>query len=279
MNTKEKLKLYQVDAFTSEMFKGNPAGVCLPLKELSPELMQNIAIEMNLSETAFAVPLDSESHRDATRFGLRWFTPGCEVPLCGHATLATSHVLFEEVGVKTDELEYDSLSGSLKANKQPDGIRLDFPLNTLEPVEAPSELMNAMGIKEWEEVEYCGTTQNYLVRVETSAILKGIEPDFQAMLTAPTPLRVVGVVLTSPGEDGYDFFSRYICPWVGINEDPVTGMAHTMLTDYWSRKLGKKEMKAYQASQRGGELIVRRAGDRAHLIGKAVTVFRTELEV
>lgn len=279
MPNRDKLRLYQVDAFTTEIFKGNPAGVCLPHEELPSDLMQKIAIEMNLSETAFPVPMDASAHEDATHFGLRWFTPGCEVPLCGHATLATSHVLFEELGVKTDEILYDSLSGPLKATREADGIRLDFPLNILKPADAPRELMSAMGLTEWEEVEYCEITENLLVRVESPAKLKAIVPGFQQMLDAATPMKVVGVVLTSPGEGGYDFISRYICPWVGVNEDPVTGLAHTMLADYWSRKLGKDEMKAYQASQRGGELTVRRVGDRAHLIGNAVTVFSTRLEM
>jgi PhzF family phenazine biosynthesis protein len=274
-----KLMLFQVDAFTTAPFKGNPAGVCLPVQELPVDLMQSIALEMNLSETAFAVPAGGDSHADADRFKLRWFTPACEVPLCGHATLATSHVLFEEVGVRTDAITYDSMSGPLRAIREEDGIRLDFPLNTLEPADVPLELMSATGIGAWEDVEYCERTRNLLVRVHSPADLKAIEPNFQAMLDAATPWPVVGVVLTSPGELGYDFFSRYICPWVGVNEDPVTGLAHTMLTDYWSRKLGKNEMRAYQASRRGGELIVRREGDRAHLIGKAVTIFRTFLEV
>jgi PhzF family phenazine biosynthesis protein len=243
------------------------------------ELMQNIALEMNLSETAFAVPAEGGVHEEAKLFNLRWFTPACEVPLCGHATLATSHVLFEEISVKTKEIAYDSLSGPLKAIKETDGIRLDFPLNTLEPADAPLELMSAMGVDEWEEVEYCRKTQNMLVRLRSPAELRAIEPNFQAMLDAAAPWPVVGVVLTSPGDGEYDFLSRYVCPWVGVNEDPVTGMAHTMLADYWSRKLGKNEMQAYQASPRGGELIVRRAGDRAHLIGKAVTIFHTRLEI
>jgi PhzF family phenazine biosynthesis protein len=274
-----KLRLYQVDAFTDELFKGNPAGVCLPTEELPAELMQNIAIEMNLSETAFPVPVGSGLHKASDHFKLRWFTPGCEVPLCGHATLATSHVLFEELHIDTDEIKYDSLSGLLKAVKEEEGIRLDFPLNTLDPTEAPIEVLQAMHISEWEEVEYCETTQNLLVRVASPNKLAAIEPDIAALLRAPQPMKIVGVVITSPGEGEFDFFSRYICPWVGVNEDPVTGMAHTMLTDYWSRKLGKDEMRAYQASKRGGKLTVRRVDDRAHLIGRAVTVFRTYLEI
>ncbi len=273
------MDLYQVDAFTDEMFKGNPAGVCLITEELPDALMQDIAREMNLSETAFPLPLDGKPHGESERFRLRWFTPGCEVPLCGHATLATSHVLFNELGRTGDTIDYDSLSGPLKAIREPDGIRLDFPLNRLEPCDAPVELLRAMRIDDWVEVEYCRVTENLLVRVESAAKLKAIEPNFGEMLHAPQPMKIVGVVLTSPGEGGYDFFSRYICPWVGVDEDPVTGLAHTMLTDYWSRKLGKDEMRAYQASRRGGSLIVRRVGDRAHLIGKAVTVFRTRLEV
>lgn len=279
MTSDMRLRLYQVDAFTDEIFKGNPAGVCLPNEALPVELMQNIAIEMNLSETAFPVPVGDRAHKETDHFNLRWFTPGCEVPLCGHATLATSHVLFDELCVDTDEIRYESLSGPLKAIREEGGIRLDFPLNKLEPVEAPRELMSAMHIDEWEEVEYCERTENLLVRLESPEKLRAIEPNFGEMLHAPQPMVIVGVVLTSPGEGGYDFFSRYICPWVGVDEDPVTGMAHTMLADYWSRKLGKEEMRAYQASRRGGSLTVRRVGERAHLIGKAVTVFKTWLEI
>jgi PhzF family phenazine biosynthesis protein len=272
-------KLYQVDAFASELFGGNPAGVCLITQELPDELLQKIAMEMNLSETAFPLPLNGAKHSGTDRFNLRWFTPACEVPLCGHATLATSHVLFEEIGVSSDELKYQSLSGPLKAIREPEGIRLDFPLNRLEPVDAPLELMSALGIEDWDAVEYCEVTENMLVRVGSTDTLAAIEPDFQALLNAAAPWPVCGVVLTSHGKDGFDFFSRYFAPWVGVDEDPVTGMAHTMLTDYWSRTLNKNELRAYQASKRGGEMTVRRVDDRAHLIGKAITVFRTELDV
>ncbi len=275
----ETFKLFQVDAFTSEIFKGNPAGVCLITKELPDRLLQNIAMEMNLSETAFPLPIDADSHSSAGHFKLRWFTSACEVPLCGHATLATSHVLFEEIGVSTDELKYDSLSGPLKAIREQGGIRLDFPLNTLEPADAPLELMRALCIGDYEAVEYCAKTEVVLVRVDSPETLLAVEPDFQAMLNSAAPWPVFAVIVTSAGRDGFDFFSRFFAPKVGVNEDPVTGMAHTMLADYWSRTLNKTEMRAYQASKRGGELIVRKVDDRVHIIGNAVTVFRTELEV
>lgn len=272
--------IYQVDAFTKEPFKGNPAAVCLLDKEYGDEILQNIAAEMNLSETAFPLPLESKPLEETARFSLRWFTPKVEVPLCGHATLATAAVLFKEVGVAADELEFETLSGKLTAKKDPGGILLNFPANPPAPIEPPAELLQAMGIDDFENVAYAKTAKKLLVHVKEEEIVKNLAPDFGFMTQVPIPHDISGVIVTSAGSGPYDFISRFFAPRVGINEDPVTGAAHTVLAPYWSKLLGKVEMRAYQASERGGELVVRlMANERVALIGNAIIVFKGKLNL
>ncbi|HEX3108467.1 MAG TPA: PhzF family phenazine biosynthesis protein [Thermoanaerobaculia bacterium] len=257
------MKLLQVDAFADSAFKGNPAAVCILDRERDAAWMQNVAKEMNLSETAFLL-----HHADG--FGLRWFTPAVEVALCGHATLASAHALWEERVLETDA-RFHTLSGLLTATRNGDLIELDFPTKAEEPAEAPPLLIESLGVKP----VYVGRNQfDYLIEVATEDELRALDPDHARLRTIP----VRGVIVTARSSDPrFDFVSRFFAPGSGVDEDPVTGSAHCALTPYWSKKLGKTEMTAYQASARGGVVHVRLAGDRVKLGGRAITVFRGEL--
>ncbi len=258
--------LYQVDAFTSVSFSGNPAAVCLMPCDLTDDIYLSISREMNLSETAFL-------EKKGASYRLRWFTPVKEVPLCGHATLASAHILFEQGGHLNNRIEFDTLSGTLFAEKTPNGIRLDFPSNAPFPVDPPVEAIKALGVKQWESVLYSDTNQKLLVHLVSEKEVRSLKPDTIAFLRAPNPLGWRGAIVTARG-DSYDFVSRYFAPFMGVDEDPVTGSAHTVLGPYWSKILGKRKMRAYQASQRGGELIVESRGKRVLLTGECVTVLR-----
>ena len=266
------MKLYQVDSFTGEMFRGNPAGVCILPHEIPDEIMQAIAMEMNLSETAFVKLGGFELH-------LRWFSPANEVALCGHATLATAHVLFNHVGVKTPEIKFRTKSGILTVRKAGGGIMMDFPIGNPEPAELPEAIFESLGISrdDIEATLFCNTRKKFLVHVKDPALITKIHPDFGRMLEYQ-PSDLIGVIITAKGES-HDFVSRFFAPWVGVNEDPVTGSSHTVLAPYWGKILGKTKMNAYQASKRGGEMTVELKGDRVFITGKAVTVFETEIQV
>jgi PhzF family phenazine biosynthesis protein len=257
------LKLFQIDAFTSEAFRGNPAAVCLLDRERDAAWMQNVAAEMNLSETAFLLP-----HDDG--YSLRWFTPAVEVALCGHATLASAHALWEEHGLGS--ARFHTKSGVLTAERNGDLIELDFPATREERVDAPEGLLESLGIS---DPVYVGKNKfDYLVEVASEAIVRKLDPDHAQLRRIPAR----GVIVTSRATmEGADFVSRFFAPGSGVDEDPVTGSAHCCLTPYWSAKLGKETMTAYQASQRGGFVYVRLAGDRVKLRGHAVTVLRGEL--
>jgi len=266
------IPLFHVDAFTEEPFAGNPAAVCLLPEARSEEWMQNVAAEMNLSETAFLV-------REGDAYGLRWFTPTVEVELCGHATLASSHVLWETGALKASEqARFQTLSGKLSAERRGEWIELDFPATPEQPAAAPAGLEAALGAKP----VYVGKTRfDYMVEVESEMIVRGLRPDMARV--AKIPAR--GVMVTSRASTpGWDFVSRFFGPQTGVAEDPVTGSAHCCLGPYWAKKLGKTEFTAFQASPRGGLVRVRLAppsagqeGDRVRLGGKAVTVLRGEL--
>jgi PhzF family phenazine biosynthesis protein len=226
--------------------------------------MQSVAMEMNLSETAFLLP-------ENDGFRLRWFTPAVEVDLCGHATLASAHILFETGRLKAGETaRFYSRSGLLTGEKQGERIELNFPVKDLEEIKPPEGLLDALGVR----ASYVGKNLfDFLVEVDSEETVRTVEPDFVRLKAMP----VRGVILTSRSSTAdIDFISRFFAPRVGINEDPVTGSAHTALTPYWSRKLGKMEMNAYQASKRGGHLRVRLDGSRVRMAGQAVTVFRAE---
>ena len=259
------MTIYQVDAFTDKPFSGNPAAVCI-LDELQDESwMQNVAREMNLSETAFL-------HKQVEGYNLRWFTPAVEVELCGHATLASAHVLWEIGLLEPGERAiFHTLSGLLTAQQKGEWIEMNFPAKVEERAAAPAGLIEALGVP----VKYTGKNQfDYLVEVESEDILRSIKPDFGLLLSVPAR----GVMVTSLADsDEYDFVSRFFAPNAGVYEDPVTGSAHCCLSPFWSKRLGKDELVGYQASARGGVVKVRYAGDRVFLEGKAITVLRGEL--
>ncbi len=258
-------RIVQVDAFTGEAYRGNPAAVCVMDGPGDSSWMQLVAREMNLSETAFLY------HR-GKGFHLRWFTPATEVDLCGHATLATAHVLWSERHLREDEQAiFETLSGTLTARKDGDWIELDFPVEPEHETSAPDELLRAMGV----EPVYIGRNRmDYLVEVDREQTVRALEPDMSLLNRVETR----GVIVTSrSNEPRIDFVSRFFCPAVGIDEDPVTGSAHCCLAPYWAAKLGKDAMTGYQASKRGGTVRVRMAGDRVKLGGQAVTVMRGEL--
>jgi PhzF family phenazine biosynthesis protein len=265
------LKIYQVDAFTDQPFKGNPAAVCiLPDRgdKFDDVWMGNLAREMNLSETAFLKP-------DEDSWNLRWFTPAVEVDLCGHATLASAHILYE-IGLigKKDEARFLTKSGLLTARKKKKEIELNFPATPSEEIEPLPALDQALGVK---SVYQGQNIYDYLVQVESEAEVRECWPDFRAL----KGLGVRAVILTAKSEqDPYDFISRTFAPGAGIDEDPVTGSAHCTLGPYWGKILDKTEMLAYQASARGGTVrVVVGEDDRVYLGGKAVTVMVGELVV
>ncbi|MEH2197068.1 PhzF family phenazine biosynthesis protein [Nostoc sp.] len=257
----------QVDAFTNRPFAGNPAAVCVLPTRQNERWMQNVAQEMNLSETAFLVRQDDG-------FNLRWFTPTVEVPLCGHATLASAHVLWSEEHLSPDEVaRFYTKSGVLIAKLQGEWIELDFPVNHSKETVAPRELKAALG------VPYKSIFLNslgYLVELESEDLVRQIQPDFQILKTLPISEIIVTSLTDSDSE--YDFVSRFFAPGLGIDEDPVTGAAHCCLAPFWRDRLHKDELLAYQASQRGGVVKVRyNGGDRVFLGGQAVTVMQGEL--
>ncbi len=264
-----EVAIYQVDAFTSVPFAGNPAAVCIMPCDLPDDIYLKVSREMNLSETAFL-----EKH--GACYKLRWFTPVREVPLCGHATLASAHVLFEHLRYAGERIAFDTLSGRLYAEKVAEGIRLDFPQNKPLPVEPPVEAITTLGVKKWVSTQYSDTNQKLLIHVEAEEEVRSLKPDFAAFLKAPNPLGWRGAIVTSRGAS-YDFVSRYFAPYMGVDEDPVTGSAHTVLAPYWGALLGKRKMRAYQASRRGGELTVELSGERVFLTGRCATVLRGAL--
>lgn len=256
------MRIFQVDSFTSEPFRGNPAAVCL-LDDVRPDAwMQSVAAEMNLAETAFV-------ERRGDQVGLRWFTPTTEVDLCGHATLAAAHVLWEE-GDPATRLEFASRSGMLTAERTESGIRLDFPADPVAPVEPPPRLTDAIGSR---PVAVGRGRSFYLAEVTDASTVRTLAPDLGVMES----LDANGVIVTAPGDGTSDFVSRLFAPKLGIPEDPVTGAAHCCLGPYWQARLRRNPLVGYQASARGGFVGVEVRGDRVLLDGQAVTVLRGEL--
>ena len=259
------LEIFQVDAFTDVPFAGNPAAVCV-LPEAANEIwMQNVAAEMNLSETAFLVP-------KGERFNLRWFTPTVEVDLCGHATLASAHVLWETGRLSPEEqASFYTRSGLLTANRDGDLIEMDLPAQPAQRVDPPSGLIEALGVTP----TYVGKNSvYYLVEVGSEADVRTVIPDLAEL----SQIRMTGVIVTSRATtEGFNFVSRFFAPAAGIDEDPVTGSAHCCLGPFWQERLGKDVFVAYQASSRGGIVHVRVEGERVHVGGQAVTVMRAEL--
>jgi PhzF family phenazine biosynthesis protein len=256
-------RVVQVDAFTTVPFRGNPAAVCV-LDEPRPDgWLLDIAREMNLSETAFLTRLGPDWH-------LRWFTPAVEVELCGHATLASAHVLWEDGLVAAHEaVRFHTLSGVLTARREADAIVLDFPLEPAAPVEAQPGLLAALGLDD--AVAFGRNRFDYLVELATAEQVRALDPD----MTQLARVDMRGVIVTARADDGeHDFISRWFGPRVGVPEDPVTGSAHCCLGPWWALRLGREELRGQQASARGGSVGVRLRDGRAELIGSAVTVMR-----
>lgn len=262
-----RLRLYQVDAFTSKVFGGNPAAV-VPLDAWLPEsVMQVIAAENNLAETAFFVPEPKGG------YSLRWFTPTQEVPLCGHATLASAFVVFTEIDPALSTAEFRTQSGTLTVTRAGDRLQMDFPRHALTETKAPPALFAALRVPP-REVYFVSESPNYYAVYETEAEVRTLAPD----LAAFSQLEALGVVVTAPGTD-CDFVSRYFAPSLGIPEDPVTGSTHCALAPYWAGRLGKTDLFARQVSKRGGELFCTVSDSRVLISGQAVTYLRGEMIV
>jgi PhzF family phenazine biosynthesis protein len=260
------VRIVQVDAFTNRPFAGNPAAVCV-LREAMPEQwLRDVAREMNLSETAFLTPRNGG-------FDLRWLTPAVEVDLCGHATVASAHVLWQDGHLPDgQQAKFYTRSGLLTADRRGEWIELDFPAKIAERAEAPPDLLRGLGV---ETAKFVGKNAfDYLVEVDSEETLRNLSPDHSALRRIP----VRGVIVTArPAGGEYDFVSRFFAPGSGVDEDPVTGSAHTALGPYWGERLGKTEFTAFQASARGGVVRVSLKGDRVLLGGQAVTVMTGEL--
>jgi PhzF family phenazine biosynthesis protein len=254
---------FEVHSFTDRVFAGNPAGVCPLHRWLDDSLMQRIAAENNLSETAFFVP--SEDHYD-----LRWFTPTVEVDLCGHATLATAHVLFEHLGQEGDVVVFHSQSGPIAVWKDNDFLVMDFPSRPADPVETPNHLVQGLQ----RHVEAVLKSRDFLVVLEDEEAVRDLQPDFSEL----EKIDCEGIIVTAPGHD-VDFVSRFFAPRMGINEDPVTGAAHSTLTPYWAERLTKDRLRARQISDRGGDLWCMQRDDRVHIAGKAVLYVKGFLNI
>ncbi len=264
------VRIVQVDAFTSRPFAGNPAAVCI-LPQAAPEpWMRDVAREMNLSETAFLVPKSGAPRLDG--YHLRWFTPAVEVDLCGHATVASAHVLWEDAHLPPDaQARFHTRSGLLLADRRGDWIELDFPATPPSSEEPPPHLLDALGAK----AKFVGKTRfDYFVEVESESVVRHLAPDFTALRI----LGLRGVIVTARSDSpDFDFISRFFAPGAGVDEDPVTGSAHCALGPYWGERLGRQALCGYQASARGGVVRVCVKGDRVILGGQAVTVLRGEL--
>lgn len=265
------LRIFTVDAFTDKIFSGNPAAVCLldnNGKEIDDNTMQSIAAEMNLSETAFVRKLNEKDG-----FSLRWFTPKTEVELCGHATLSAAHILWQE-SIIPDDVEsvfHTVYKGILTAKKKDDRIELNFPVNIPKPVDNIAEFENALGIK---PLHLSITDHHYVAELNSEEEVLNVKPDFKAL----EKLEKYGTIITASSfNKKFDFVSRFFAPSKGIPEDPVTGSAHCVLAPYWSKKLNKNSLKAFQASERGGYMEVTLEGDRVLISGKALTVLSGQL--
>ena len=261
------IRIFQVDSFTAEPFRGNPAGVCLLRNEVAADWMHALAAEMNLSETAFLLP-----HAGGD-FSIRWFTPTVEVPLCGHATLASAHVLWEQGRVAREQtITLHSQSGVLAARREADWICLDFPALPVEEATIPAGVAEAFHCAPLHSAK--SQQDTYLLELDSERAVRELQPDY-AQLGGTTPEACIVTARSASG--ACDFVSRFFAPRLGIDEDPVTGAAHCSLGPYWAKRLGKNELVGHQVSRRGGVVKVRVHGERVDLLGQAVTVIRGEL--
>ncbi|AYN66372.1 PhzF family phenazine biosynthesis protein [Euzebyella marina] len=251
-----KIKTFIIDAFTNSKFKGNPAGVCLLATEIDKSIMQSIANELNLSETAFILRKGSSDYN----FFIRYFTPTVEIPFCGHATLAASTLVLNHL--RQNNVSFSTENGlSLYAETKEDYIAMRFPLYDTVEIRPIPDLLEAFGIRDSLYVAFCKELKMLLVEVDSLNTLKSLAPDFSKAVATTNLLNNV-IVTTKSSDEEYDFYSRCFCPWIGINEDPVTGAAHSILAKYWGKKLRKTTMKAFQASERGGYLHLNIIEDR-----------------
>ena len=266
------IRTFIVDSFTDAPFKGNPAGVCLIRSQLSDESMLHIAQELNLSETAFVSPLQSHGV-----FAVRYFSPKMEIPLCGHATLASAKVIFATD--KLDEVHFINIQNLDLRTKQLNGeIVMEFPVYETRPADAPSALIAALGIKAIKNSVYNEETRILLLEIADPEELAGLDPDFTALQRSHNSIN--GVLVTAPSQrDGYDFHSRYFWPWSGSNEDPVTGGTHTFLAKYWASRLGKTRMKSFQSSKRTGFMNVELVDGKLFIESQAIIVFEGQLTI
>jgi len=258
-------RIFQIDAFTTKRFAGNPAAVILFESFPPDDVMQAIADENNLAETAFLVP-------EARDYRLRWFTPKIEVPLCGHATLASAAAVMERLEPSRREVVFHSASGLLPVKRTATGYVMDFPIRPSTRIELPCGLDRALGAK---PVEVYGNAFNVMALLQDETTVRALAPDMDAIAAIDTP----GVIVTARGSEPYDIVSRYFAPKKGIPEDPVTGGAHTMLIPYWAATLGKTELLAFQASRRGGEIRCRLAGERVMLEGSCVFYLEGHVDI
>jgi PhzF family phenazine biosynthesis protein len=257
--------IFQLDAFATRRFAGNPAAVMPMDAFLEDHVLQAIAAENNLAETAFVVPSGSD-------YSLRWFTPITEVPLCGHATLASAAVVMERLEPGRSKVVFHSASGPLTVSRTDTGYVMDFPIRSSEPVRMPPGLADALGVV---PIEVFANEFNYLALLENEQVLRALAPDMGAIARMDRP----GVIVTAPGDGTYDFISRYFAPAKGVPEDPVTGGAHTMLAPYWAKRLGKTSFRAFQASRRGGEIICRLVGNCIEMEGTCVFYLEGQVEI
>jgi PhzF family phenazine biosynthesis protein len=259
-----RVPIFQIDAFTDRRFAGNPAAVILLNSFPADSMLQSIAAENNLAETAFLVPQGGD-------YRLRWFTPAVEVPLCGHATLASAAVVMERLEPGRKSVVFHSASGPLTVKRANAGYVMDFPVRLSERVPTPPGLAEALGVV---PTEAFVNDFNYMVLLESAKVLREISPEMSSVVKMDRD----GVIVTAQGDAPYDFVSRYFAPAKGIPEDPVIGSAHCMLAPYWAKRLGKTAFRAFQASQRGGEIICRLVGDRVELEGTCVFYLEGEME-
>jgi PhzF family phenazine biosynthesis protein len=266
------MKTFIVDAFTDTPFKGNPAGVCMVESPLGDQRMLEIAQEFNLSETAFLHSLN-----DRGAYSIRYFSPKMEIPLCGHATLASAKVVFSTLGL--NEVYFLNIQNlKLSAQASNGNIVMEFPLYETLPADAPPALLAALGVKAVRNVVYNEETHILLLELASPAEVAGLEPDFTALLRSHDSINGV-LVTAASGSDGYDFHSRYFWSWSGSNEDPVTGGTHTFLAKYWSSRLGKTRMRSFQASKRTGFMEVELKEGKLQIHGQAVIVFEGRLTI
>lgn len=276
-----QLPIYIVDAFTDTPFTGNQAGVCVLVEQdISDVLMQNIATELNLSETAFLKSINTQNVQQSDRFKLRWFTPTQEVKMCGHATLASAHILFSELKNSSDKITFETMSGPLYVERKNNAISMNFPIGNPQKIDPITEYLKPIGlqpyvVKEW---YYCKSTRFLMLILDSDYQIREIKPDFGEIVNINQPKNIEGLIVTVKGQK-FDFLSRFFCPWIGINEDPVTGAAHTVLAKYWQEKLNKNILHAKQVSQRSGTLKIEIDKDRVNLLGSAITMLRGKFAI